>query len=228
MTGTSSASVPLPGASSVEQAARKRNGSRPIALWHADHVKRYISSVTNIIAALLDRRSIHLGALGSHHNENYFGQIKRIGGYDESVECFMKATEKALLLRKLMNDFKLDMCPSSRISESGARICEEDVGEIRPIGYYLVMAKSLFELITPYDQAEVGSAIEAFRVANKLEEWKKADAALMLLPASVLKEHYDCAPKAKGVTLRKTRAVSTAGLHCKGRFITANQVESNK
>ena len=206
----------------------KRNGSRPIALWHADHVRRYISSVTNIIAALLDRRSIHLGALGSHHNENYFGQIKRIGGYDESVECFMKATEKALLLRKLMNDFRLDMCPSSRISESGARICEEDVGEIRPIGYYLVMAKSLFELITPYDQAEVGSAIEAFRVANKLEEWKKADAALMMLPASVLKEHYDCAPKAKGVTLRKTRAVSTAGLHCKERFITANQVEGNK
>ena len=106
-------------------------------------------------------------------------------------------------------------------------ISEEDVGELRPIGYYLVGAKSLFELITLYDVEKVGAAVEAFREANKLDIWTDARDALKILPASLLEKYGGASPKFKGITLRMMRTVNTAGIHCKERFVTANQVKQN-
>ena len=72
----------------------RRMKERPIALWHTDHVRRYLSSVCAVVLTLLDTRAVNLGALGSHHNENFFGQVKKMGSYDESIEGFRKAIEK--------------------------------------------------------------------------------------------------------------------------------------
>ena len=207
----------------------KKSGDRPISLWHSDHVKRYLSSTACIIHILLDQRSVNLGALGSHHNENYFGRIKRLGHYDESIERFKKSTEKALLMKKLFSELELPFCPTSRNSMSGARVPAGEITELHPIGYYLFLAKSLLELITTYDALNLSNAIEAFRVANKIPQWKTRKDALTLLPNSVLEElKEEMSECNRGKTLRMTRDVNTSGALCKERFISASQVTVHK
>ena len=208
----------------------RKSGDRPISLWHTDHVTRYLSSVTCIVHTLLDTRDANLGALGSHHNENCFGQVKRLSAYDESVERFKKGVEKALLMKKLFNELGLHLCPRGRISMSGAKIPAESVEDIHPIGYYLFLSKSLLELVTPYDVEELGNAIDGFGKANELRKWDKPNDSLLLLPKSLVNEFSTEArqrrSKVSGVTLRNIRAVSTAGGCCKERFISASQVNS--
>ena len=125
----------------------KKTDNRPLALWHTEHVKRYLSSVCAVILTLLDPRPINLGALGSHHNENFFGQVKQMAKYDESIEGFKKAVEKSLLYRKLQQEFNLMISPAGRNSVSGAKISAEETGELPPIGHYFHFAKSLLELV---------------------------------------------------------------------------------
>ena len=203
----------------------KKSSDRPIALWHTDHVRRYLSSVCSIVLTLLDPRAVNLGALGSHHNENFFGQVKKMGRYDESIEGFKKAVEKTLLMRQLHRYFELSISPPGRNSMSGARIPSEVIEELPPIGYYFHCAKSLLELVTPYDGAELACAINAFQEANELPSWKSPEDALTLLPASIRSRRGQ--KPHKGVTLRARRQVNTSGFSCKERFISAHQATAS-
>ena len=210
---------------SCESPTLKKDGNRPISLWHVDHVKRYLSSIVCIVKVLLDGKSVNLGALGSHHNENYFGRVKRLQGYDESLERFMKSVEKALLMKNLFKELNVPLCPAGRNSMSGAKIPAGDIPELPPIGYFLFLAKSLLEFITAYDVPELARAIEAFRQANNIEPWETAEDALVLLPNSLVSEPSGKGPLySGGLTLRKIRSVNTSGGLCKERFISASQI----
>ena len=203
----------------------RRSKDKPISLWHADHVKRYLSSVCSIVCALLDPRPINIGALGSHHNENFFGQIKKMSNYDESIERFIKATEHTLLMRKLLRDFEISASPSGRKSMAGAKIAGEKAIELPSLGYYFYYAKSLLELVHPYDNEELSCAINAFGEANQLEIWDTFENVLTLLPSSLLaKDNGKCS---RGVSLRSIRAVNTCGVRCRERFISSSQTFSS-
>lgn len=164
---------------------------------------------------------IESGESGSHHNENFFGQVKKMGSYDESIEGFRKAIEKTLLMRQLHQHFDLSVSPPGRNSMSGVRIPTEAIEELPPIGHYFHAALSLLELVTPYDNTELSRAINAFQEANGLPPWKRPDDALTLLPESLVSK-VDQKPL-KGVTLRSRRQVNISGFCCKVRFITAGQ-----
>ena len=202
----------------------KKTDNRPLALWHTEHVKRYLSSVCAVILTLLDPRPINLGALGSHHNENFFGQVKQMAKYDESIEGFKKAVEKSLLYRKLQQEFNLMISPAGRNSVSGAKISAEEAGELPPIGHYFHFAKSLLELVTRYDNLELSCAIDAFQSVNQLSVWTSPEDALTLLPVSLVSKLSE--RPSKGVTLRSRRQVSTSGMRCKERYISAGQVKA--
>lgn len=51
-----------------------------------------------VVRVLLDENPVNPGALGSHHNENFFGHIKRLSHGDENLEVFMNVSEKAIYL----------------------------------------------------------------------------------------------------------------------------------
>ena len=205
---------------------RRNKTGKPLTIWHTDFICKFLSSVLLIIKVLCDERPVNLGALGSHHNENYFGCIKRLSHGDESVEGFQRTAEKAFLLRALLDSQGLPTARQcGRISMSGARIPEnETYGGTMAIH----MCKAWFlwrrvaEFSGPSCAVHLEDTLSSLSQSLGLRPWVDSSDAMQMLPESVrTRKDEDTAT----ITARKMRIVSVDGVKCKQRWITGQQLK---
>ena len=188
----------------------RRDGKSKISLWHREFAEQYLSSVYMILHCLMDPRPIHLGALGSHHNENLFGQIKRLSNSDESIERFMSSCERALLLKSLCREYSIDALKvNGRESMSGAPLPAEQPICSEPIGYHFCRAMELWKRVANYGANEGDSQMErfisGFGRSIGFQKWTDDSDALQLLPEMVRDKQKT--KRLETITARKMRKV---------------------
>ena len=205
----------------------KRNKKDLISLWHKEFTQRYLSTLFMIIRTLLDPRPVNLGALGSHHCENFFGLVKRMSHSNESIERFMTSCEKAVLLAYMRQTYRLaEFQQSGRASMSGAHLVYEEFNGSETIGRYLCHALYLWNLATNYgstrDTQHIQEDLESYAKFIALNKWTRIDECLKLIPVGLISDAKIA--KTKSRTARMSGQVSTSGLKCNPRWISGLQV----
>ena len=161
-----------------------------------------------------------------HHNENYFGCVKRLAHEDESVESFLRASERALLLRILCRTIKGMAVPDQcgRVSMSGARLPFEEAGNSHPIGLHWCRTLSLWNLISRFGTnrytKHIESEIMSFSSSIGFIHWDSPEDAFTMLPQ--IDEGKPCTPKT--ITDRNSRVVSVDGMKCQPRWASDQQM----
>ena len=206
--------------------AIRRARGKVISIWHQEFCERYLSSVFMMIRTLTDPRPINMGALGSHHNENFFGAIKRLSNNDESIEQFRTASEKALALKVICNSYGLrSVKQDGRKSMSGARLPSEGYSDMA-IGYHFSRAMQLWSFVADYGTTVLARQWKEsawnFEQAAGMDRWKDKAQIIELIPSRLI-EAEEGRRDVRTITLRKTRQVSTSGTKCHPRFISHQQ-----
>ena len=202
----------------------KRNKRDIICPWHREFTQRYLSTVYLIVKTLLDPRAVNLGALGSHHCENFFGNIRRMGNDDQSLESFLSTCEKAILLKKLCRLIGIKTIKqTNRESMSGAHLTYERYGSESLVGDHLCRAMSLWRLVADYGTTPyttyVQQSLQAF--SKSPCTWTQPAEALELIPVALRTRQEATGTHSRSA--RKARQVATSGAKCQERWTSAQQ-----
>ena len=105
-----------------------------------------MSLTISLSKILIDRRRIHLGSLGTHFLEHFFGMVRRFcRGNDSSTE-FLNEVENILVFKLLQKESIKEIVTQPRRSDNGARLQMEhqNIKEI-PVNICMYRAAELFE-----------------------------------------------------------------------------------
>lgn len=127
---------------------RNKNGghNKHMTLFDPIWMKKYMSLTISLSKILIDRRHIHLGSLGTHFLEHFFGMVRRFcRGNDSSTE-FLNEVENILIFKLLQKESIKEIVTQPRRSDSGARLQMEhqNIKEI-PVNICMYRAAELFE-----------------------------------------------------------------------------------
>ena len=113
---------------SGKQSKRRDKGrNKLMTLFDPIWIKKYMSLTISLTRVIADRKEVHLGALGTHFLEHFFGMVRRFCKADDSASNFEKSVENILiykLIQKENNSFQRYEQPH-RISDSGIFLKEE-------------------------------------------------------------------------------------------------------
>lgn len=125
--------------------------------------KHYIFTTLCIASQIITEKSINTGACSSHYQEHSFANIRRHSKGDHSHMKFIKSMKHILLEHILIDKMNIEInVPKSR-SDSGKKIFDETHVEVRPIKYYLQLAKQLWRNVTDFRRFHILSPINEFR-----------------------------------------------------------------
>lgn len=95
-------------------------------------VIRLINTVVGLYVALCKYDYVHMGHIGTHPLENYFGFIRIASHYDHSCTNIFMAIGKAAFIKKQLAEFKLSHDIRTRAGYGGARASADNPGGIIP------------------------------------------------------------------------------------------------
>lgn len=109
-----------------KQSSSRNGGKNPnMTLFDLSWMKKYLSLTISLCKILIDPRAVHLGALGTHFLEHFFGMIRRFCSGNDSSANFEKAVENIIVYKFIQKE---DI-PQAEIqpgrSDSGARLPKE-------------------------------------------------------------------------------------------------------
>jgi hypothetical protein len=114
-----------------------------ITLLDKGTCKKSLALIFNLIGELSKSETIHMGSLGSHFLEHFFGLIRRIDHGDDRFSNFLYSSIKTVLLNELKHEYGIEITIPSRISDSGVVISRDDPLEVKPFGNYLSFALNM-------------------------------------------------------------------------------------
>lgn len=165
-----------------------------------DWCKHYIFTTINIVSLLITEKNINLGACGSHYQEHNFANIRRHSKGDNSHVKFIKSMKYILLEKELRLRLNInENIPESRC-DSGKSIFDDTKIEVRPIIYYLKLAKRLWRNITRFPRKSIISLVR--RTVKKLT----VEELYTLLDSFSQK-------KSSSISTKSTGMIKTAGLN---------------
>lgn len=122
--------------------------------------KQYIFTANGITSTIITEEKVDVGACSSHYQEHGFANIRRHSKRDNSHMRFLKSMKYILLEHELEEYLGIDdIVPESR-SDSGRNIVKEDDVELRPMIWYLKLAKRLWRNVTNFPRFKLLSKIK--------------------------------------------------------------------
>ena len=116
-----------------------------MTLYDIIWMKKYMTLAISLTKVLIDPRSVHLGALGTHFLEHFFGMVRRFCHGDDSASSFENTVENIIVLKLLqIENIKEASIQPSR-SDSGC-VLKEEHEEIKqiPLNICMWLAAELF------------------------------------------------------------------------------------
>lgn len=107
---------------------RNRDGgkNKHMTLYDVIWMKKYMSLCISLTKVLVDPKSVHLGALGTHFLEHFFGMVRRFCHGDDFVSSFQNSIENIIILKLIQNENNYDISKQPGRSDSGSRLKEEN------------------------------------------------------------------------------------------------------
>ena len=199
-----------------KQKERKMKGSNEaMAIYDKNTCDKALSLCYALSKVIADSRPVHLGALGTHWLEHFFGNVRRLcnrndcpGNFERSIRLLM--LNKALLGNK-------ERVNSRRISDSGAILEPEEPSNCipdMPIGSYIFEAAVLLRLHPANFEVSVGQRLMAAACPRRQVE------ACFLLRSMICHapEPHDCG------STRSSRMTDVAGFTTRKRYIMGSQI----
>lgn len=127
---------------------RSNHGKKPNdknRLFSSSFVSKYLELTYNLIYQISLNIPLHLGALGSHILEHWYGLVRRLTYSDFSPQAFESITRKVILVKSLCKHIDYRIKINKRKSDSGCKL-EKDKEDVilEPFGAYMAIA---FEII---------------------------------------------------------------------------------
>ena len=85
-----------------------------------------MSLCISLTKVLVDPKSVHLGALGTHFLEHFFGMVRRFCHGDDFVSSFQSSIENIIILKLIQHENNYDISKQPGRSDSGSRLKEEN------------------------------------------------------------------------------------------------------
>lgn len=124
---------------SPNQNPKKMKGkNNSMCPYDSNTLDKVLSLIYSLCCILKDPRSVHMGSLGTHWLEHFFGNIRRLCVRDDSPPAFIRST-LYLVLRHVVSNQPINGRIKKR-SDSGAILKKMESNEIlncQPIGKYL-------------------------------------------------------------------------------------------
>ncbi|KAK8899123.1 hypothetical protein M9Y10_001424 [Tritrichomonas musculus] len=198
--------------------SRNRNGgnNRHMTLFDPIWLKKYLTLTYSLSKVLIDLDAVHLGSLGTHFLEHFFGMIRRFCSGNDSASSFDKAIDNILIIKLLQKEESGENNHSLRRSDSGARINKETkIPKEVPICVNLWRASELFQVVGPLLNNDFHNEVheEAQHFIDDTKE--NVIQYISSLITKTNKKYYSTA---------NLRINSTAGLTSLKRIISGNMI----
>ena len=104
-----------------KQSRSRDNGeNKHMTIYDPVWMKKYLSLTISLVKILVDERSVHLGALGTHFLEHFFVMIRRFCLSNDSVAEFEKTIDDIIIFKLLQKEHCSHIESPTRRSDSGA------------------------------------------------------------------------------------------------------------
>ena len=115
-----------------------KHGKSEVRLFPSNFCAKYLELTYNLIHQLSLNTKIHLGALGSHILEHWFGLVRRLAYNDFTPQTFDIITKKVMLFKSLCKSLKCTTKVEKRKSDSGCILDKDEKDPVlKPIGSYI-------------------------------------------------------------------------------------------
>lgn len=146
---------------------KDRNKHRGSRIWPSTFCGKYLEMIFGTVKVLCENTKIHMGSLGSHLIEHWFGLIRKLTQQNYELSAFFDATRKTILYNTLCSELGVNTKIEKRMSDSGVKIMQENEElDLRPLGYYICIAYKIAK--------ECGMPIfEAGNVIDIIQKYEK-------------------------------------------------------
>ena len=125
----------------VQRNNRSKDPNDTVRLFPNNFCAKYMELTYNLIQQLSLNTKIHLGALGSHILEHWFGLVRRLAYGDFTPQTFDIITKKVILFKSLCKSLKCTTKLEKRKSDSGCILDKDEIDPVlKPIGSYIACA----------------------------------------------------------------------------------------
>lgn len=99
-----------------------KNGGKNVHLTLMDKkfCSKYLSLCSSLVYVLSETDAVHLGSLGTHWLEHFFGQVRQVSRGNDTYERFEHCVYNAVLANMLEQEIGIQLISTKRSSSSGA------------------------------------------------------------------------------------------------------------
>ena len=129
----------------LQSSSRAGGKNNFMTLFDLIWMKKYMSLTLSLTKVLNDNREIHLGALGTHFLEHFFGMVRRFCHGNDSATSFQTSVENIIIFNLIQKENILEENKQPGRSDSGTYL-DEETGKIVevPINVCMWRAAEIF------------------------------------------------------------------------------------
>ena len=144
----------------LQRSSRAGGKNNYMTLYDIIWMKKYMSLTLSLTKVLNDNREIHLGALGTHFLEHFFGMVRRFCHGNDSASSFQTVVENIIVLKLIQKENILEENKQPGRSDSGAFLAKE-TGEIKeiPLNVCMWRAAELFLKVGNLMHSQLNKAV---------------------------------------------------------------------
>ena len=114
----------IPPAARGQSPTREKGKSEHMQIYDLNSLHKGLSLCFSLSKVISDPRPVHLGALGTHWLEHFFGNIRRLCGKHDGAGNFERCLLVLMMQKLISPDAKMEISPK-RLSDSGAILPNE-------------------------------------------------------------------------------------------------------
>ena len=130
------------------QTVSRQKGQNPhMQIYDVNTLDKGLSLCYSLSKVISDGRPVHLGSLGTHWLEHFFGRIRRLCARNDCAGNFERSLFIIMLQKLICPDVKLEIS-RKRLSDSGAILQEErgTTGTSFPLGTFMHEAMTMLQI----------------------------------------------------------------------------------
>ena len=199
----------------LQSSSRNGGHNQHMTLFDIKWMKKYLSLVISLVKILVDPKAVHLGSLGTHFLEHFFGMIRRFCSGNDTSTQFEKSVENIVIFKTFQKRNIEKLYVQVGRSDSGARLKkEEDAIREIPVDICLWRASELMNKVGCLLNTQLRNIVyDSVNDYNILSE----DPIMYVL-------HSFANKKRSFYSTSNLRYNSTSGIKSLSRMISTNQI----
>ena len=201
----------------AQSASKMKGTNQRMAIYDKITCDKAISLCYALSRIIADPKAVHLGALGTHWLEHFFGNVRRLCNRNDCPGNFERSIY-LIMMKKALNGPSTEESNRNRLSDSGAILppdTQENCLPDMPIGSYIFEAQVILQLLPHMFKEPFATLLRQTYMCQRRP----------VPPQFLLRNmvYHTAEPRECGST-RTSRMTDVAGLTTRNRDIMAGQI----